>query len=184
MTRPTPPLTPLLDFDGYSWSPKGLMYAKNLERILSLLCEHSGVSVSWPDEYAERFKSLRGSALLPRGRKRREEELSDKQIANAVFGLVPSRPGWAAIGAIILSDLRPVGGTDASFFGAETLNDLVQLLLSNRDARKSFFRLTVTVAETGTNSNGGAMLLYDQGRETRKVFFVPKLAVSPSRSRS
>jgi len=154
------------------------MYAKNLKHILSLLCEHSDVSVSWPDEYAERFESLRGSALLLRGRKRREEELSNKQIANAVFGLVPSRPDWAAIGAIILSDLRPVGGTDASFFGAETLNDLVQLLLVEQRCKEKLCPVDRYVAETGTNSSGGAMLLYEQGGETRKVFFVPKLAVS------
>ena len=71
------------------------MYAKNLERILGLLCEHDDISHSLPDEYAERFKSLRGSALPPRGRVRREERLSNAQIGAAVFGLVPSRPSWA-----------------------------------------------------------------------------------------
>ncbi len=70
------------------------MYAKNLERILGLLCEHDDISHSLPDEYAERFKSLRGSALLPRGRERREERLSFQQVAAALFGLVPSRPSW------------------------------------------------------------------------------------------
>jgi hypothetical protein len=154
------------------------MYAKNLERILLLLCEHSDVSHCSPDEYAERFKSLRGSALLPRGRERREEELSNGQITNAVFGLVSSRPGWAAHGATILGNLRPVGGISASFFGAETLHDAVRLLLSNEDERMSFVRLTVTIAETATNSNGGATLLYDHDGERRHVFFVPGSAVS------
>ncbi len=154
------------------------MYAKNLERILGLLCEHDDISHSLPDEYAERFKSLRGSALLPRGRERREERLSFRQVAAALFGLVPSRPSWAALGAIILSDLRPVGGIGASFFEAETLSGAVQLLLSEEVARKSFIRLTVTVAETGTNSNGGAVLRYESNGERRQVFFVPKLAVS------
>jgi hypothetical protein len=64
------------------------MYAKNLERLLGPLCEHSDLSHSLPDEHAERFKSLRGSGLLPRGRERREEQLSNAQIAAAVFGLV------------------------------------------------------------------------------------------------
>ena len=154
------------------------MYAKNLERILGLLCEHDDISHSLPDEYAERFKSLRGSALLPRGRERREERLSFQQVAAALFGLVPSRPSWAALGAIILSDLRPVGGIGASFFEAETLGGAVQLLLWEEVARKSFIRLTVTVAETGTNSNGGAMLRYESNGERRQVSFVPKLAVS------
>jgi hypothetical protein len=154
------------------------MYAKNLERIFFHLCERSDVSHSLPDEYVERFNSLRGSALLPRGRERRERELSKREIANAVFGLVSSRPGWAAFGARLLSNLRPVGGIGASFFGAATLNDAVQLLLSNTDARKSFVRLTVTLAETGVNSSGGATLLHDQDGERRHVFFVPGLAIS------
>lgn len=154
------------------------MYAKNLEHILFLLCERSDVSHSSHDEYVERFKSLRGSALLPRGRERRAQELSNREIANAVFGLVSSRPGWAASSSRILSNLRPVGGIGASFFGCETLNDAVQLLLSHEDARSSFTRLTVTVAETGTNSNGGALLLHDQEGARRHVFFVSGSAVS------
>lgn len=154
------------------------MYASNLAHILFLLCKGSDVSHSSFSEYTERFKSLRGSALLPRGRERREAELSNKQIAAAVLGLVSRLPGYAAHGAIVLRELRPVGGTDASFFGAETLGDAVQILLSNKAARDCVLRLTVTVAEAITNSSGWAILLYDRDGERRQVSFVPKLASS------
>jgi hypothetical protein len=154
------------------------MYAKNLERILALLCEKSDASHSTGAEYDERFKSLRGYGRLPRGRERREEALSEKQITAAVFGLVATRPGWAGHVAIILEGLSPVGGTGGSFFAAETLSDAVAQLLSNETARKSFIRLTVTVAETGVNSNGGAELVYERDGERRRAYFVPAMAMS------
>jgi hypothetical protein len=154
------------------------MYAKNLERILAILCERSDVSHSTFQEFDERFKSLRGYGRLPRGRKRREEKLSYKNIAAAVFGLAAMGPNWAGHVAIVLEGLRPVGGTAASFYAAETLSDAVAVLLANKDARKRFIRLTVTVAETGVNSNGGAELIYERDCEKRRAYFVPKEAVS------
>lgn len=154
------------------------MYAKNLERILASLCRLSDISERDISEYSDRFGSLRGSELLPSGRERREAELSNAHIANAVLGLATLRPGWAALGATVLGDLRPVGGNDASFFSAKNLKSAIQLLLSEKTARKSFIRLTVTLAETGTNSNGGAVLTYDRDGARRKVFFVSKMATS------
>jgi hypothetical protein len=115
---------------------------------------------------------------LPHGRARREEKLSCKQIAAAVFGLAAVRPNWAGHVAVVLEGLRPVGGTEASFFSTESLSDAVAVLLANEDARKHFIRLTVTAAETGVNSNGGAELVYEEDGEKRRVYFVPKEAVS------
>ena len=154
------------------------MYAKNLERILYLLCENSDVSHSTPDDFSERFESLRGSALLPRGRERRESLLDNKQISAAILGLVSVRPSWAAHGAIILADLRPVGGTGASFFDAPSLSDAVQVLLENESARKGFVRLFTTLSETGPNSNGGATIVYERDGTRRRAYFVSKMATS------
>ncbi|HMJ43058.1 MAG TPA: methylamine utilization protein MauJ [Pseudolabrys sp.] len=157
---------------------RGAMYAKNLERILALLCEKSDVSYSPAQEYDERFNALRGYGQLPRGRERREQELSNKEIAAAVFGLVATRPSWAGHVAIILEGLRPVGGAGASFFEAATLSEAVGVLLTNETARKSFIRLSVTVAETGVNSNGGAELVYEHDGKKRIAYFVPAMASS------
>lgn len=154
------------------------MYAKNLERILAVLCERSDVSPGAYPEMIDRFKSLRDYGRLPRGRARREEKLSAAHIAAAVFGLVAIHPKWAGQVAILLEGLRPVGGPAASFFATETLSDAIAVLLTNEDARKSFIRLTVTVAETGVNSNGGAEILYERDGETQQAYFVPKHATS------
>jgi len=154
------------------------MYAKNLERILALLCRGSDVSDGTSQDFEDRFKALRDYGRLPRGRERRDEKLSDSHIAAAVLGLVAMRPNWAGHVAIVLEGLRPVGGTAASFFAAETLSDAVAVLLTDEDARKRFVRLAVTVAETGVNSNGAAELAYERDGEKRRAHFVPKEAVS------
>jgi hypothetical protein len=153
---------------------RGAMYARTLERILALLCEKSDASHSLAHEYEERFNSLRGYGQLPRGRDRREAELSNTEIAAAVFGLVASRPSWAGHVAILLEGLCPVGGIGASFYEAATLSGAIAVLLSNEEARKSF----VTVAETGMNSNGGAELIFDRGGQKLRTYFVPNMAVS------
>ncbi|KRR29116.1 hypothetical protein CQ13_18425 [Bradyrhizobium retamae] len=80
--------------------------------------------------------------------------------------------------AIVLGGLRPVGGSGASFFEAETISDVVATLLTNEEARKSFIRMTLTVAETGINSNGGAEVVYQRDGQKRQAHFVQKEAVS------
>jgi hypothetical protein len=154
------------------------MYAKNLARILGLLCQNSDVSHTAPQELDQRFDSLRRYGRLPRGRDRSEEKLTHHHVAATVFGLVPTHPAWAGHVAIVLDGLRPVGGPGASFLEAETISDIVATLLTNEEARKSFIRMTLTVGETGTNSNGGAEVVFLRDGEKRRTYFVPKEAVS------
>jgi hypothetical protein len=154
------------------------MYAKNLARILGLLCQNSDVSHSTPQELDQRFDSLRRYGRLPRGRERREEKLTHHHVAAAVFGLVPTHPAWAGHVAIVLDGLRPVGGPGASFFEAETISNIVATLLTNEEARRSFIRMTLTAGETGMNSHGGAEVIFLRDGEKQKAYFVPKEAVS------
>lgn len=154
------------------------MYAKNLERILCYLCEGGDLSPPSIEDYSERFKSLRGANLLPQGRERRNEQLSSTQIASAVLGLVTRRPNWTALSAIILGDLRPVGGPNASFLEANNLREVIEILLSSQDARRCLHKLTTAVGETATNSHGGAVLVYEKDGQKRQSFFVSKMAAS------
>ncbi len=155
------------------------MYARNLERILARLCVKSDPSHAViAQEYEDRFNSLRGYGRLPRGREQREQKLSNKEIASAIFGLVAQRPSWAGHVAIILESLCPVGGTNASFFDAATLGEAVQILLTSEEARKSLVRLSLTASETGVSSNGGAELIYEADGAKRHVHFVHKMVIS------
>jgi hypothetical protein len=154
------------------------MFAKDLETTLTLLCEKSDMSIVRPDEIGERFEALRSYRKLPVGRERRDQPLTNGEIAAAILGLTSTNPKWAGHAAIVLCNLRPVGGADASFLGALTLQKSVELILADVAARKSVIRLTVSGAESSTNSHGIATLLHEAGNARRRAFFVPKEALS------
>ena len=154
------------------------MFAKDLEYLLAECCRQSDVSPVDAVDIAARFHSLRSYGKLPRGRENRARRLSTAEIAAALFGLVPVNPSWAGHAAVILGDLRPVGGAGASFDGAANLAAAVDNLLTDRSAREGFLTLTLSVAERFTNSSGSATLAYQEGGIRRRAPFVSKMAVS------
>ena len=154
------------------------MFAKDLEYLLVELCRQSDVSPVNEDDIAKRVHSLRSYGKLPRGRENRARRLSTTEIAAAIFGLVPVNPNWAGHAAVILGDLRPVGGAGASFRGAANLTAAVESLLTSRPAREDLLTLTLSVAERFTNSSGSATLVYQHGEIRRRAAFVSKMAVS------
>jgi hypothetical protein len=154
------------------------MFAKNLEIALFSLCEKSDVSHSPPQEFAARFDALRRYGKLPRGRERRDQLLTSSEIAAAILGLAPGNSNWAGHAAVILSDLRPIGGMDASFFGTSTLQESISYILTDATARNSIIRLTVSVAERGINSHGYATLSYLIDGIGRRTFYGRNEAVS------
>src|ERR1700730_8585546 len=115
--------------------PGGTLFAKDLEYLLAECCGQSDVSRIDPTDIPHRFDSLRGYGRLPRGRENRPKRLAPTEIAAAILGLVPSNPKWAGHAAIILNDLRPVGGLGASFNGPINLTAAVERLLT--DSRRA-----------------------------------------------
>src|ERR1022692_3389516 len=154
------------------------MFAKQLEITLALLSQKSDVSSLPSDEMANRFEALRANRKLPYGRERREQALTNGEIAAAILGLASTNPKWAGHVAIVLCNLRPVGAADASFVGASTLQESVERILTDFAVRKSVIRLTVSGAESGTNSHGYAMLTYEIDGTRRRASYVRKEAVS------
>ncbi len=136
------------------------MFAKNLEITLTSLSEKSDVSGVSPNEMADRFKTLRANRKLPYGRERRDQALTNGEIAAAILGLASNNPEWAGHVAIVLCNLRAVGRVDASFFGNSTLQKSIERILTDVTARKSVIGLTISGAESGTNSHGHATLSY------------------------
>ena len=126
----------------------------------------------------ERLESLRGYGKLPRGQERRNQQLTNGEIAAAILGLVSPNPKWAGHAAIILCDLRTVGGSAGSFHRAATLQDTIERILADESARKAVVKLTVSGAESATNSHGSATLAYEADGDRHRVFYVPKEAVS------
>jgi hypothetical protein len=154
------------------------MFGKNLEFALVDLCQKCDVSPTLPDELDRRFDALRRYGRLPRGRERRDQPLTNGEIAAAILGLATRNPSWAGHAAIILCDLRPVGGISRSFFGTSTLRDSVERILTDPAARQSLVRLNVSVAESSINSNGYATLLYETAGARTQAFYVRKEATS------
>jgi hypothetical protein len=66
---------------------------------LSLGSEMSAVA---REDIMERFESLRSYRKLPRGRERRNQQLTNGEIAAVILGLVPPDPKWAGHAAAIL----------------------------------------------------------------------------------
>jgi hypothetical protein len=154
------------------------MFAKNLEIALAYLCEKGDVSHSFPQEFTARFDSLRRYRKLPHGRERRDQLLTSSEIAAAVLSLAPANPKWAGHAAITLSNLRPVGGANASFFGTSTLQESIAYILTDATARNSVVRHSVSAGERSVNSNGYATLSYEIDGLRRRTFYGRAEAIS------
>jgi hypothetical protein len=133
------------------------MYARNLERILANYFFKADLAHEPSNSFEHRFRALRGCNLLPRGRERREAELTTEQIAYAVLGSASIQPAWAGVVAIGLARLKPAGGPPASFRGTTNLLEAIVSLLGDS---KELVSLMLSSAEGGVNSNGEALLVH------------------------
>jgi hypothetical protein len=154
------------------------MLSKQLADILTDLCRASDVTVDRSIDMDRRFVSLRGYGRLPRGRENRSRPLTDKQIVAALFGLVATQPGWAGHVAAILERLQPVGGKTEAFGGAATITDALSHLLLDANARQTLIAVRLSVAESGANSHGLAVITYDRDGGRHELAFVRAEAVS------
>lgn len=147
------------------------MYAKELVHWLnrSLWLRESEADCD------KRLEALRGYGQLPRGRENAGVRLSDLQIANVVMGFATT-PGMAGHVALILGGLRPVGGTDASFQKAPTLQSAIAEILSSADACATVVSLLFNAEPHHSGDEYRATLVVDENGERRWIHFVPQLA--------
>ncbi len=151
-----------------------IMYAKNL----SMYLHQELAEARTYDETLKRFECLRGYGRLPRGRENASLRLTNENIANAVFGFAPILSGWAGHVALIMSDLRPVGGMQASFHGAETLEKAVAKLIGSEEACKSIIHVTLCTARKSSGDEYHAKLLFKKDGTQQTTSFVSKMAYS------
>lgn len=150
------------------------MYAKNL----SLLLHRQLSEPRSYDETLKRFESLRGYGLLPRGRDKAAQRLTNSEIARAVLGFVPTLSGWAGHVALIMSDLRPVGGVAASFKETASLNNSVAALLSKDEDCDALVSLTLSIARIPGNDEYRAKLLFEEDGQRKTTSYVSKYALT------
>lgn len=150
------------------------MYAKNLSALL-----HRQLSEPRSyDESLKRFESLRGYGQLPRGRDKAAQRLTYSEIARAVLGFVPTLSGWAGHVALIMSDLRPVGGVSASFREAASLSEAMAALLNKDDAKNALVSLTLSIARIPGNDEYQAKLLFEEDGRRKTTSYVSKYALT------
>ena len=149
------------------------MYARSLEFFLQRLSRTSDFGQEPLDAYERRFRSLRGCALLPRGRENRAQHLTEKQVVHAIFGIVATQSEQAGFTSIILSRLVPASNLLEPFRNLRNLADVVTLLLEYEPARNQLKKLSLSMAEAGVNSHGYAEFLYtDSKGELHQANFV------------
>ena len=150
------------------------MFAKNLSLLL-----HRQLSEAYSyDETLKRFETLRGYGQLPRGRDKAGQRLTDEEIARAILGYVPTQSGWAGHVALIMSDLRPVGGMDASFQKSSSLVGVMAALLNEDDHYNAFVSLTLSIARVPGNDKYQARIVFDNAGERKSSYYVSKYATS------
>lgn len=154
------------------------MIALGLAATMFELSQGSDMAHVARDDIMERFESLRGYGKLPSGREQRNRQLTNAEIAAALLGLVSPNPKWAGHTATVLCNLRTVGGAGASFHGTATLQEAIERILTEEAVRSGLVTLTISGAESGTNSHGSATLVYEIDGKRHCVFYVPAQAVS------
>lgn len=150
------------------------MYAKNLSLFL-----HRELSESRSyDDTHERFESLRGYGQIPRGRDKAAQRLTNNEIARAVLGYVPTVSGWAGHVALIMSDLRPVGGVSASFKEAASLREAMAALFSTDENWNALVSFALSIARIPGNDEYQAKLLFEEDGQRKVISYVSKYALS------
>jgi hypothetical protein len=148
------------------------MYARDLMLWLhSRLAEPNAF-----EQTKQRFEKLRGCRLLPQGRENAGVRLSNEHISSAVLGFVHRLPGFAGHASLILGQLRPVGGTQASFGGKPTLLDVMASFVGSEQASGDILRLTLSVERDFGDYEYSATLHFLQEGKGRVVSFVSKYA--------
>jgi hypothetical protein len=155
------------------------MYASDLEQLLFDLTLSADVSPSDRSDMRSRFQALRDCGRLPRGRQNRASLLDDTQIASAILGLIPDRPGWAGHASLTLGHLVPIGPLAAAAFGAASLLEAVATLVAEEDASQQLVGLSISSAATGTNTAGSATIKLRADEGVRSTRYGSTLAHDP-----
>jgi hypothetical protein len=139
------------------------MIAKRLEAILANEAEDTDISQRSPADMVQRFQCLREYGLLPKGRGKNAQPLSLAEIVAGTLSIVTVKPGFSGHAAIILTDLRPVGGIEASFERCITFGKAVEAVLDKSNALDSLLEIRVSISEIYKNGHGRAtMALQEQ----------------------
>ncbi|MBT1155614.1 hypothetical protein J1C56_08405 [Aminobacter anthyllidis] len=146
------------------------MKSKTLE---ALLATESG----FHSDMVTRFQKLRESSLLSRARGRNAEFLNVDEVVSGIFSMVSGKPGFAAMTAIGLRKLKPVGLPEDAFAQAPTLAAAIGAAL-----QEPILLATVKEIRLGdrdpTKGMMTAAVVYSDGKNECVSLYVPETALS------
>ncbi|MCG8510110.1 MAG: hypothetical protein MI741_12855, partial [Rhodospirillales bacterium] len=154
------------------------MIAKQLESILADKAAKTDFSHRSPSDLVQRFQSLRGFGLLPKGRGKNAQQLSSSEVVAGILSLVTETPGKAGIASKVLKGLRPVGGVEASFEKCATFGEALARILEDRESVASLVEVRVSGSEIAINSHGRAAITYVSEGLPKTTYFVGQTALS------
>lgn len=154
------------------------MIARELETILGRQFNKIHISGQDYGHVSARFESLRGSNLLPKGRVKNSQHLSNEQIVSGILSLIAPQVGFSALTAIVIRGLRPVGGIEASFFQADTFSKAIEYIISNPDSLDLIQKISISDSEIYTNGYGRAAIYYQSNGLDKVAYYIGETACS------
>ncbi len=150
------------------------MYAKDLSLLL-----HRQLSESFTyEDTLKRFEMLRANGQLPRGRDKAGRRLTNEEIASAILGFAPTSSGLAGQVALIMGDLRPVGGIGASYQRAASLRYAVAAILLEENRCCDLVSLTFSIARAPGKNSYRAEFVFEEDGHRKRAAYVSKYSLS------
>jgi hypothetical protein len=147
------------------------MKSKTLE---TLLAHETGRH----SEMVTRFQLLRDSNLLSKARGRNAEYLNADEIVSGLLSTVASKPGFAAMTAIGLRNLKPVGAQKDAFAGAATLAAALVAAISEETLCGTVTEVRLGDSTPDDRMATSAAIEYIADGEKRTTQYVPGTAHS------
>lgn len=154
------------------------MIARQLRDILCEDVVPTSISRHPYDDIVERFDNLERYRLLPKSWARSTKPLSPVQIAAAILSIVAPEPVWAGVTVKTLLNLRPVGGSNASFCQRDTLGSAISDLVEDISAEHTFIELHISDDRFDDRSYGMGMVRYKHGETEKVSHYVSPMALS------
>jgi hypothetical protein len=143
-----------------------VMKSKSLEMLLA---SESGLD----SEMVTRFQKLRDNNLLSRSRGRNAEFLDADEIVSGILSMVASRPGFAALTAIGLRNLKPAGAQEDAFAGASTLAAALAAPLEDFALLATVKKVRLGDSDPDRRMPTSAEIEYRDGDKVRITQYVP-----------
>ncbi len=147
------------------------MKSKSLE---SFLARESGLY----SDMVTRFQKLRDFGLISKARGRNAEYLTPEEIVAGIFSVVAERPGFAAVTAIGLLKMLPVGLPEDAFGGAQTLCGAVVRSLTDDALRETLVEIRLGDSDPQARNSTTAAIVYRSGDQILTSYYIGDTAVS------